>query len=320
MNKVSIGYALSSEEQTPRQLIDNARLSEKAGFDFISISDHFHPWTNSQGQSPFIWTILGGIAEATEQIPIMTGVTAPIIRIHPVILAQATATTAALLEGRFLFGVGSGENLNEHVVGLGWPNIKIRHAMLRESIEIIRELWNGKLTNIHGSYYTVDQARIYTLPEQRPPIIISALGPKAARLAGEIGDGLVTTSPNKAVLDTFDQAGGKGKPKYIQVTVCYDTDEQRAKETAAKIWPNAVVSGQASQELPMPLHFEQLAKEATPDKISEMVVCGPDKQQHIEQIQQCINAGFSHVYIHQVGQNQAEFIKFYQEQIIPEFR
>lgn len=319
MAKVSIGYTLSAEEHPPQLLVENARKAEAAGFEFLSISDHFFPWVDSQGQSAFVWTVLGAIAQVTEKVPILTGVTCPIMRIHPVILAQAAATTAALYQGRFMFGVGTGENLNEHVVGMGWPNINTRLEMLREAVAIIRELWTGSLIDIQGSYFTVDQARIYSLPDSLPPILVSGMGPKAATLAGEIGDGLVSTSPQTEFVNEFAQAGGKGKPVYGQVTVCYDTDEQRAKETAAKIWPNSAISGQASQELPMPLHFEQLAKDVTPDKIAQSVVCGAEKEAHMNQIQQYVDAGFTHIYIHQIGPNQDAFMKFYQEEILPEF-
>ena len=320
MTNISIGYTLSSEEHTPQDLITIAQHAEQAGFEFLSISDHFHPWVDAQGESAFVWSILGALSQATEKIPIMTGVTAPIMRIHPVILAQATATTAALLNGRFLFGVGTGENLNEHVVGLGWPNINTRLQMLEEAIGLIRELWKGTLTDIQGSYFTIDQARIYSLPQQPPPIIISATGPKSAMLAGQIGDALVTTGPQTKVIEAFQKAGGQSKPIYGQVTVCYDQSEQKAKQIAARNWPNTMVSGQASQELPMPIHFEQLTSSLTPDQIAEKVPCGPDPQKHLEQIQSYLQAGFTHIYIHQIGPNQKECMDFYQSQIIPHIK
>ena len=320
MAQVVIGCTLSSEEQVPVDLVKNAQKAEEAGFEFLSISDHYFPWVDAQGQSAFVWSVLGGISQVTKKVPVMTGVTCPIMRIHPVILAQAAATTAALFGDRFMFGVGSGENLNEHVVGMGWPNINIRLEMLEEAVAVMRELWIGKLTDLRGAYYSVDQARIYSLPAKPPPVLVSAMGPKAAELAAKIGDGLVTTSPDQKTIETYKANGGEGKPIYGQITICYDENEQRAKETAAKIWPNSAISGQASQELPMPLHFEQLAQSVTPEVIAQQVVCGSNKQKHLDQIQQYIEAGFTHIYIHQVGQNQAEFMNFYQEQILPEFK
>jgi G6PDH family F420-dependent oxidoreductase len=319
MAKAAIGYTLSSEEHTPQSLIDQARQAEEAGFQFLSISDHFFPWIDKQGQSPFVWAVLGGISQVTKQIPVMTGVTCPIVRIHPVNLAQAAATTAALLEDRFMFGVGTGENLNEHVVGAGWPNINTRLDMLQEAVAMIRELWKGELTDIQGAYFTVDQARIYSLPQHLPSILVSATGPESAKLAGAIGDGLVTTSPDAETLKAFEQAGGTTKPRYLQVSVCYDPDEQRANQTAAAMWPTAAISGQASQELPMPLHFEQLAESVTPEQIAQSVVCGPDVERHRQQIQQAIEAGFTHIYVHQIGPDQKSFLKFYQDEVLPHF-
>lgn len=320
MARASLGYTLSAEELAPQLLVENARKAEEAGFDFLSISDHYFPWVDAQGQSPFVWSVLGAISGVTSEVSVMTGVTCPIMRIHPVILAQASATTATLFQGRFMFGVGTGENLNEHVVGLGWPNINTRLEMLREAVKLIRELWSGKLIDIQGAYFTADQARIYTLPDSPPPVLVAGTGSKSAELAGQIGDGLVSTAPQLDVVKEFADSGGEGKPVFGQVTVCYDTDEQRAKETAAEFWPNAAISGQASQELPMPLHFEQLSKDVTPDKMAEQVVCGPDKEAHKQQIQQYIDAGFTHIYIHQIGPNQDAFMQFYQKEIFPEFK
>ena len=320
MIRVSIGCTLSSEEQTPVDLVKNAQKAEEVGFEFLSISDHYFPWVDAQGQSAFVWSVLGGISQVTKKVPVMTGVTCPIMRIHPAILAQAAATTAALFGNRFMFGVGTGENLNEHIVGMGWPNINIRLEMLEEAVAVMRELWTGKLTDLRGAYYSVDQARIYSLPTKSPPVLVSAMGPKAAELAAKIGDGLVTTSPDQKTIEAYKSHGGEGKSIYGQITICYDENEQRAMETAAKIWPNSAISGQASQELPMPLHFEQLAESVTPEVIAQQVVCGSNKQKHLDQIQQYVEAGFTHIYIHQVGQNQAEFMNFYQEQILPEFK
>lgn len=320
MARASLGYTLSAEELAPQLLVENARKAEEAGFDFLSISDHYFPWVDAQGQSPFVWSVLGAISGVTSEVSVMTGVTCPTMRIHPVILAQASATTATLFQGRFMFGVGTGENLNEHVVGLGWPNINTRLEMLREAVKLIRELWSGKLIDIQGAYFTADQARIYTLPDSPPPVLVAGTGSKSAELAGQIGDGLVSTAPQLDVVKEFADSGGEGKPVFGQVTVCYDTDEQRAKETAAEFWPNAAISGQASQELPMPLHFEQLSKDVTPDKMAEQVVCGPDKEAHKQQIQQYIDAGFTHIYIHQIGPNQDAFMQFYQKEIFPEFK
>ena len=318
MAQVAIGYTLSSEEQAPVDLVKNAQKAEQIGFEFLSISDHYFPWVDAQGQSAFVWSVLGGISQVTKKIPVMTGVTCPILRIHPAILAQASATTAALFGNRFWFGVGTGENLNEHVIGMGWPNINMRLEMLEEAVAVMRELWTGKLVDLRGAYYSVDQARIYSLPAKPPPVLVSAMGPKAAELAAKIGDGLVTTTPDSKTIEMYKAKGGEGKPIYGQITVCFDEDEKKAAETATKYWPNTTISGQASQELPMPLHFEQLTQSVTPDKIAEQVPCGPKVEKYIEAINSYREAGFTHIYLHQIGPEQDKFLTFYQQTLQPE--
>src|SRR5581483_5674129 len=208
----AIGYKLSSEEFEPRELVRQAARAEESGFGFAMISDHFHPWTDRQGQSPFVWATLGGIAQATERLTVSTGVTCPLLRIHPAIVAQAAATVAAMMPGRFGLGVGAGENLNEHVAGAKWPPTDVRHEMLKEAVTVIRRLWEGGLQDFRGRHYQVDNARLYTLPEAPPPILVAASGPKAAELAGRIGDGLVTTEPDAGLAGTFRRGGAGARP------------------------------------------------------------------------------------------------------------
>src|SRR3954470_10527888 len=184
-----IGFHLSSEELPPGTMVECARRAEQIGFDFLTVSDHFHPWTHAQGESPFVWSVLGAIAAVTERVEVGTAVTCPTVRIHPAILAQAAATTASLLPGRFFFGVGTGEALNEHILGDPWPPSEVRRDMLAEAIQLIRLLWEGETTTYHGEHYIVETARIFTLPDQLPPIVVSGFGPRAAELAGELGDG-----------------------------------------------------------------------------------------------------------------------------------
>src|SRR3712207_4826795 len=186
-----IGYFLSCEEFGPQELIRQARLAQAAGFDRVWISDHFHPWIDEQGHSPFVWSVIGGIAQATERLQLGTGVTCPTIRTHPAIIAHAAATSAAMMPGRFFLGVGTGENLNEHIVGHGWPAPDERLDMLEEAIEVIRTLWNGGSQTFRGDYFPVEQARLYTLPDEPPPIVVAAAKPLAADVAGRSGDGLV---------------------------------------------------------------------------------------------------------------------------------
>jgi G6PDH family F420-dependent oxidoreductase len=316
----AIGYTLSSEEHGPRELVGYARQAEDAGFDFAAISDHFHPWVDRQGNSPFVWAVLGGIAEATERLRVGTGVTCPTTRIHPAIIAQAAATAAAMLPGRFFLGLGSGENLNEHILGHRWPETDVRQEMLEEAIDVIRLLWQGGLKSHHGRYYTVENARIYTLPEELPPMVVAAAGPQATQMAGRIGDGLFALVPDTEVINEFENAGGRGKPRFGQLHVCWAESEADAKKTALECWPNAVVSGNLNWELPVPANFEDASEWADEDAIAEKVVCGPDPERHVEAIAQFIDAGYDNVYFHQIGPDQEGFLRFAQRELLPSLR
>ena len=316
---LELGYALSCEEHRPLDLVEHAKRAEESGFTFALVSDHFHPWIDEQGESPFVWSVLGGIALATKTLRIGTGVTCPTIRIHPAIVAQAAATSAAMLPGRFFLGVGTGENLNEHVLGDRWPATFVRREMLREAIEVMRELWRGELTSWSGDHYTVENARLYTLPDEPIEVMVAAGGPEAAELAGELGDGLVTTAPDEELVTAFEKAGGKGKERFAQVTVCWAADEDEAIETALRVWPNAGLRGTLGQELPLPSHFEQAAEMVTADAIAEVVVCGPDPDRHRDAIREYVEAGFDRVYVHQVGADQEGFMRFYEREVMPAF-
>jgi coenzyme F420-dependent glucose-6-phosphate dehydrogenase len=316
----AIGYALSTEEHGPGELVRYARLAEEAGFEFAVISDHYHPWIDRQGESAFVWSIIGAIANATDRLRLGTGVTCPTIRLHPAIIAQAAATAATLLPGRFFLGVGSGENLNEHVVGERWPPVAVRLEMLEEAIEAIRELWSGALVSHRGKHYTVENARLYTLPDEPPPLVVAAAGPNAAALAGRLGDGLVGVSPQTEVVEAFDAAGGGGKPRYGQVQVCWAADEAEAKRTALEWFPNIALPGDLSQELAQPAHFEQASELLSEDDMAEIVACGPDPDRHLEMIGRFTDAGFDHVYVHQIGPAQEGFMDFYAREVLPRAR
>jgi coenzyme F420-dependent glucose-6-phosphate dehydrogenase len=316
---MDLGYALSSEEHPPLDLVRHARRAEEAGFPFALISDHFHPWIDRQGQSPFVWGVIGGIARETETLRLGTGVTCPTIRIHPAIIAQAAATAAAMMPGRFFLGIGTGENLNEHILGDRWPSAAERRSMLEEAVEVMRTLWRGELTSFDGDHYVVDNARIYTLPEEPIEIAIAAGGPEAAALAGRIGDALISTAPESELVQEYVGAGGEG-PRYAHLTVCWAETEQEARKTALEIWPNAGLKGTLSQELPLPSHFESAAKMVDEGAIAEVVICGPDSQRHLEGIQKYVDAGFDHVYVHQVGPDQEGFISFYEREVLPHVR
>ena len=315
-----IGYAFSSEEHVPNALVRHAQLAEEAGFAYGLISDHFHPWIDRQGHSPFVWAVIGGIAQATERFRLGTGVTCPTIRIHPAIIAHAAATAAAMMPGRFFLGVGTGENLNEHILGDRWPPVDVRREMLEEAVAVIRLLWQGGSQSHHGAHYTVENARLYTLPEEPPPIMVAASGPKAAELAGRIGDGLIATGPERELVETFDRAGGAGKPHYAQVTVCWAATEAEARRTAHEIWPTGAIRGELSQELPLPAHFEQAAQMVTEEDVAKSVVCGPDPARHVAELRTYAAAGFEHLYVHQIGPDQEGFLRFYQREILPRVR
>jgi coenzyme F420-dependent glucose-6-phosphate dehydrogenase len=311
-----LGYALSSEEHPPNDLVRFARRAEEVGFGFAAISDHFHPWVDQQGQSPFVWSVLGGIAQATTTLKLGTGVTCPTMRIHPAIIAQAAATVTAMMPGRFFLGLGSGENLNEHILGDHWPPAPVRQDMLREAIAVIRQLWEGGYQSFDGAFYTVENARLYTLPEEPPGIILAAGGPSAATLAGEAADGIWAVAPKSELLDTYREAGGSG-PRYGQVKVCWATDEDEARKTAYEWWPNAGIGGELSQELPLPRHFEQASQLVRPEDLAEKLPIGPDPDRYVEAVKAFVDAGFTHVYIHQIGPDQEGFFDFFERELAP---
>ena len=313
-----IGFTLSSEEVRPDELVRLAQTAEDAGFDFATISDHFHPWTTAQGNSPFVWSVLGGVASSTTRLRVGTAVTCPLIRIHPAIVAQAAATVAAMMPGRFFLGLGTGENLNEHVTGERWPSASELRELLREAVKVIRELWGGGLVEHRGPRFEVVDAQLFTLPDRPPPIYLAAGGTKAAELAAEVGDGLIGTAPDPEPIRAFEECGGGGKPKIGQLTVCWAKDERTAVETAMRNWPTAALKGELTQELPLPRHFEQAAEMVSEDQLTKVIVCGPDPEPHVEMVRRYEDAGYDHVVIHQVGPDQEGGLRFLAEHVMPE--
>ena len=311
------GLALSSEEHPPNDLVRLASRAEETGFEFAMVSDHFHPWTDSQGQSPFVWSVIGGISHATERIRLGTAVTCPTIRIHPAIIAHASATAASMMEGRFFLGLGSGENLNEHVVGEGWPAPDERLSMLEEAIEVIRLLWEGGYQTHRGEYFDVEQARLYSLPDEPPDIALAAAKPLAAELAGRVADAFINTSPDSEPIKQFESAGGRGKPKYGQITGCWAATEDEGAKTACEVWPNAALGGDLTYELPLPLHFEQATQDVKPKDLAEAIPCGPDAERWLEDIRAYEQAGYTHIYFHQIGRDQEGFLRFWSEELEP---
>jgi coenzyme F420-dependent glucose-6-phosphate dehydrogenase len=312
-----LGFALSSEDHPPNELVRQAVLAERAGFTFALISDHFHPWVDAQGHSSFVWSTLGGIAQATAKIRVGTGVTCPIIRTHPAIIAQAAASVAAMMPRRFFLGLGSGENLNEHILGDRWPSPDERLEMLEEAVGVIRLLWQGGERTQRGKHYTVDHARIYTLPDELPQIYMAGSAPKAAELAGRLGDGFISTAPEKNVVQAFEVAGGTGKQKLGMIHCAYDSDEQAGLERATRLWPNLALKGPLGQELARPADFEEAAAMVDEEDVAERTPCGPDPEPYLALIRTYDEAGFTHVYIHQIGENQDEFADFARRELMP---
>ncbi|HVL32275.1 MAG TPA: TIGR03557 family F420-dependent LLM class oxidoreductase [Actinomycetota bacterium] len=314
---MEIGYALSSEEHQPDALVDNARRAEQLGFSFALISDHFHPWTNRQGNSSFVWTVLGAIARQTDRLRVGTGVTCPTLRTHPAIIAHAAATVAAMMPGRFFLGLGSGERLNEHVLGDPWPPSHVRQEMLAEAIIVIKTLWSGEQIDHDGAFYTVENARLYTLPPEPPHIYLAASGEKTAELAGRLTDGFIGTSPKKETIEAFDQGGGKGKPRYGQLTVCWAPTEDEAVRTAHEWWPQTVLGGSLSVEIATPADFEAACETVRPEDVAQAMPCGPDPEKYLAAIREYADAGYDHVYLHQVGPDQDGFFSFFEREISP---
>ncbi len=311
------GYTVMAEQSTPRQMIDGAVRAEEAGFDFLMVSDHFHPWLNSQGQSPFTWTVLGAIAERTRRIQIITAVTCPFVRYHPAVIAQAAATVQVLSEGRFHLGLGAGERLNEHVVARGWPAVDVRHEMLTESVDIIRALWSGGTRTYRGRHLQLEDARLHTLPDRPPDVVIAAGGPQAADLAAHIGDGAMFTEPSADLVGRFTSAAGTGKPVYGQAAVCWATDEARAEQTALDRWRFALSGWKVQAELPNVANFEAESAKARADDVAEMVTCGPDAQRFVDALRRWTDAGFTHVGVVQAGDDQEGFLRFWEQEVRP---
>jgi G6PDH family F420-dependent oxidoreductase len=315
MTTTTIGFALSSEEHTAPELVRFAVAAEQAGFHDVMISDHFHPWIDAQGSSPFVWSVIGGIGAATN-LRVGTGVTCPTMRIHPAIIAQAAATSATMCKGGFFLGVGSGENLNEHILADRWPSADERLAMLEESVEVIRTLWQGGVQDFDGQFYAVDNARIYNLPDELPLITVSGFGPKATELAARIGDGYVNTSPDAELVKTYRECGGKG-PIQAMVKMCWHADAAEARELMYRLWPNSGLPGELAQELKTPAHFEQAVQLVPEDKAIGSKAHGPDPEPYLESVRQYVEAGFTEIYVQQIGKDQEGFLRFWADEVAP---
>jgi G6PDH family F420-dependent oxidoreductase len=321
---MQIGYFLSCEEYGPAELVEQARDAAEAGFDSLWISDHFHPWNDAQGESPFVWSVIGAVTQVCD-LPITTAVTCPTVRVHPAVVAQAAATSAVLANGRFTLGVGSGEALNEHVTGARWPSADVRLEMLEEAVAVIRELWRGDFVEHHGKHYTVENARIYTLPDRPPEIHVSGFGPKAIEVAARIGDGYITTTPDAEAIEQFRKAGGEGKPVQAGYKVVWGIDDDAAIDAAHRLWANSGVPGELSQVLPSPKHFEQVSQLVTRESTAKSVAYGADVQRHVDAFKPFADAGFDAVHISQMAgredkTNTRGFFEFYKTDVLPRLR
>ncbi|MEZ0362150.1 TIGR03557 family F420-dependent LLM class oxidoreductase [Mycobacterium sp. pUA109] len=314
----TFGYFLSCEEFHPNELVRQAVRAEAAGFQRLWISDHFHPWTDRQGHSPFVWSVIGALSQACS-LPVTTAVTCPIMRIHPAIIAQAAATAAAQLGGRFALGVGTGEALNEHITGQHWPTSAVRRSMLEEAVSVIKELFTGEQVNHRGRYFTVENARLYTLPPEPAPIYISGYGPAAAQLAGRIGDGFVCTMPSAELVGQFRDGGGANKPTQAGFKVCYADSKDDGVRTAHDLWCTEQLPGELGQILPTPTHFDQASSLVPASAVEQAVPCGPDAKRYLDRIRDFTDAGFDEVYVQQIGPDQDRFFDFWESEVAPEF-
>lgn len=312
-----IGYFLSTEEYAPAELLAQARAAEGAGFQGLWISDHFHPWNDEQGNSPHVWSMIGAISQVCG-LPVTTAVTCPTTRIHPAIVAQAAATSAELLGGRFTLGVGTGEALNESILGEPWPTLDVRLEMLEEAVALIRRLWTGEVVTHRGRHYTVEHARIYNVPDTPPEVFVSAFGPKAAEMAVRIGDGYIGTSPDADLVSRFKR-GSAGKPAQAGAKVAFAPTPEEGWEHAHRLWPNAGLPGELAQILPTVEHFEQATELVTLDSTRESVVAGSDPAPHLEQVREYAEAGYDELYVANMGPHHQAMIEFYGEHVLPEF-
>jgi G6PDH family F420-dependent oxidoreductase len=318
----AFGYTMMTEQAPPDQLVRDVAAAEEAGFDFSVCSDHYQPWLEEQGHAGYAWSILGAAAQATERIGLMTYVTCPTIRYHPVIVAQKAATLGILSGNRFRLGLGSGENLNEHVVGERWPAVGVRHEMLAEAVRIIGALLEGgESVNFRGEHFAVEQARLWDLPSERVPVGIAVSGEQSCRLAGRHGDLMIAVEPKGELGEMFDAAGGEGKPRVGQLALCYDTDRDAAVRRAHEQFRWFGLGWKVNADLPNPESFDAATAFVTPDQVAGAISCGPDVEEHVEAIRPFLDAGFTEIALVQIGGEQQEpFLRWAQAELLPALR
>jgi G6PDH family F420-dependent oxidoreductase len=318
----AFGYTMMCEQSAPDQLVDDVVMAERAGFEFSVISDHYQPWLAAQGHSPYAWSVLGAVAQATERIGLMTYVTCPTLRYHPAVVAQKAATMQILSGGRFRLGLGAGENLNEHVVGKRWPAVGVRHEMLGEAIEIIAALFDGdRPVNFRGRHFDVESAKLWDLPETRVPIGVAVSGQDSCRLAGEKADAMIAVEPDAALGEMFDRAGGQGKPRVGQIAVAYDADRDAAVERAHEQFRWFGLGWKVNADLPNPDSFEGATRFVTGEQVSDQIACGPDVREHVQKIKPFLDAGFDQLALVQIGgDQQRQFIEWAEQDLLPALR
>ncbi|RSS65368.1 TIGR03557 family F420-dependent LLM class oxidoreductase [Streptomyces sp. WAC06614] len=318
---VRIGYTMMTEQAGPRALVEHVVGAERAGFDFSVVSDHCFPWLDSQGHSPYAWSVLGAAAQATSRIPLMTYVTCPTFRYHPAVVAQKAATVQLLSAGRFRLGLGSGENLNEHVVGAGWPAARVRLERLEEAVEIVRALFAGGSVSHHGLHFDVDDARLWDLPDEPPPIGIAASGPRSCALAGRHGDLLVAVAPDRDLVTAFEEHGGAGKPCVGQLPVCYDPDHAAALARAHDQFRWSVGGWAVNAELPGPAGFAAATRHTRPEDLADTIPCGDDVDAVVAAVRAYADAGFTEVALVQIGgDHQVPFLEWAEAKLLPALR
>ncbi len=308
------------EQSSAAQLVADVRGAEAAGFDFAVISDHYQPWLEAQGHSPYAWSVLGAAAQATERIPLMTYVTCPLIRYHPVVVAQKAATVQNLSEGRFRLGLGAGERLNEHVVGVPWPSVGVRHEMLSEALEIIISLLAGEVVHRHAGHFRADRARLWDPPERPVPIGVAVSGPDSCRLAGAKADLMIAIQPEAELREMYERAGGTGS-RVGQLAVSYDADRDAAIRRAHEQFRWFGLGWKVMAELPNPDAFDAASASVTPEEVAESIPCGDDVNTHVEAVKRFLDAGFDEVALVQIGgAHQSGFIAWAERELLPALR
>ncbi len=317
----TFGYTMMCEQAGPKELVAHVQAAEEAGFDFSVISDHYFPWLDSMGHSPYAWSVLGAAAQATDRIGLMTYVTCPIKRYHPAVVAQKAATVALLSDGRFTLGLGAGENLNEHVTGGGWPAANVRHAMLSEAVEIITELWGGQYVSYQGEHFQVDSAKIWDLPSSPPPLGIAVSGPQSCELAGRYADLMIAVEPEAELGRLFDEAGGAGKPRVGQLPVCYDADRDEAVRRAHRLFRWFGGGWKINAELPGTAAFDAASQYVRPEDVAKSIPCGSDVDEFVEAAKPFLDAGFTRLALVQIGgDQQLPFTSWAEKELLPALR